>query len=69
MPEIINAVFEKGAFKPLTEVAAVEHGRYKIVFYPLEEFHFLSMAQESGSLDFLKEEVEDVYTLQDGEEV
>ncbi|MBF0342740.1 MAG: antitoxin family protein [Nitrospirae bacterium] len=69
MPEIIDAVFEKGAFKPLTEVAAKEHGRYKIVFYPSEEFQLLSMAQESGSLDFLKEEVEDIYTLRDGEEV
>ncbi|MBF0591086.1 MAG: antitoxin family protein [Nitrospirae bacterium] len=69
MPEAIDAVFEKGAFKPLTEVAAREHGRYKIVFYPSEEFRFLMMAQESGSLDFLKEEVEEIYTLQDGEEV
>lgn len=69
MPKVVDAVFEKGVFKPLTKVPAREHERFKIVFYPSDEFHFLGMAEEGRSFDFLKEEAEDIYSSQDGKEV
>lgn len=69
MPKVIDAVFEKGAFKPLKKVPAKEHERFKLIYYPMEEFHFLKVAEEGGSFDFLKEEAEDIYSSKDGEEI
>lgn len=69
MPKIVEAVYENGVFKPLTEIPAREQERFKIIYYPSEEFHFLQMAEEGGSFDFLKEEAEDIYSSRDGKEV
>lgn len=73
MSKIINAVFENGAFKPLDEVSAKEHEKFKIIFIPIEEedsfLHLLKLAEDGGSFSFLKENQEDIYTAQDGEEL
>lgn len=69
MPKAIEAVFEKGVFKPLKKVPAREHERYKLVFLPLEEFLHLQIAEKGKSFDFLESEDEDIYTLKDGEAV
>lgn len=68
MPKLVDAVFENGAFRPLSNIPAHEHERFKIIYYPSEEFDFLKMAQDGGSFDFLKDKDEDIYTASDGEE-
>lgn len=69
MPKAIEAIYESGVFKPLAETSAKEHERYKIVFYPSEDFYLLALAEEGRGFDFLKEDGEDIYTLRDGAEV
>lgn len=70
MPKTIEAVFENGVFKPLTKIPAKEHGRFKIIYFPLEDesnLDLLQMAEKAGSFEFLKEKEEDIYLFEDGE--
>ncbi len=71
MSKIIRAIYENGVFKPLDKIDAKEHGRFKLIYIPLEDeespMDLLHMAEEGGSFDFLKEGEEEVYSVDDGE--
>jgi len=72
MPKTIEAIYENGVFKPLSKIPAMEHERFKIIYFPVEEessLHLLQIAEEGGSFDFLKEKGEDIYSLDNGEEI
>jgi len=78
MLQVIDAIYEKGVFKPLTDVHLPDLQKVKIVFAPqdpafvtddLPALALAKLAEQSPSFDFLADPQEDVYSLQDGEPV
>ncbi len=78
MFQVIDAIYEKGAFRPLTDVHLPELQKVKIVFAPqdlapaaddLPALALAKLAEQNPSFDFLADPREDVYSLQDGEPV
>lgn len=78
MLQVIDAVYEKGTFRPLTDVHLPELQKVKLVFAPadvapaaddLPALALAKLAEQSPSFDFLADPREDIYSLQDGEPV
>lgn len=78
MFQIVDAIYEKGTFRPLTDVHLPELQKVKLVFAPeglapavddLPALALAKLAEQSPSFDFLADPREDVYSLQDGEPV
>jgi hypothetical protein len=78
MLQMIDAIYEKGRFTPLTAIALRERQRVKIVFVPADEQALADdlptqglalLAETSPAYEFLADPREDVYSLQDGEPI
>lgn len=76
MLQVVDAVYERGTFRPLTDVNLPEQQRVRIVFVPqdgadsmddLPALALARLAEQSPSFDFLADSREDIYTLEDGE--
>lgn len=68
----IEAVFEDGVFRPLSEVKLPEHQRVSILVTVQDDLpaELLARAAElGGSFEFLANPAEDLYSLVDGEPV
>ncbi len=68
----IDAVFERGVFRPLVDVNLPEHQRVSLVVTVPDDLtpELLAKAAENGgSFAFLADPAEDVYSLDDGEPV
>ena len=69
---VIQAVFEKGVFRPLVDVRLPEHQRVSIMVTVEDDLTtelLARVAEEGGSFAFLDDPAEDVYSLDDGEAV
>ena len=78
MIQVIDAIYERGCFTPLTAISLRERQRVKIVFVPADEQALADdlptqglalLAEKSPAYEFLADPREDVYSLQDGEAV
>ena len=78
MLQVVDAIYEKGIFRPFTDVHLPERQRVKIVFVPegmatpvddLPALALAMLAEQSPSFDFLADPREDIYSLEDGEPV
>lgn len=78
MIQVIDAIYERGHFTPLTAISLRERQRVKIVFVPSDEPTLAEdlptqglalLAGKSPAYEFLADPREDVYSLQDGEAV
>jgi len=78
MLQIVDAIYEKGMFRPLTEIYLSERQKVKIVFMPegmappaddLPALALAVLAEQSPSFAFLADPREDIYSLEDGEPV
>jgi len=78
MLQVVNAIYEKGMFIPLTDVHLPEQQRVTLVFVPedrtapvddLPALALAMLAEQSPSFAFLADPREDIYSLEDGEPV
>ncbi len=78
MLQVVNAIYEKGMFIPLTDVHLPERQRVTLVFVPedrtapvddLPALALAMLAEQSPSFAFLADPREDIYSLEDGEPV
>jgi len=78
MLQVIDAVYEKGIFKPLADVHLPERQKVRLIFVPkgtlsatddLPAWALAKLAEQSPSFAFLADPREDVYSLNDGEPV
>jgi len=78
MLRFVDAIYEEGIFRPLTDVHLPERQRVKIVFVPedrvaptddLPALALAMLAEQSPSFDFLADPREDICSLEDGEPV
>jgi predicted DNA-binding antitoxin AbrB/MazE fold protein len=71
MPQTIQAIYENGVLKPLQKLNIPECQRIEILI--LQDDLPLSLiahaAEQAGSYDFLYHPDEDIYTIEDGEEI
>jgi len=75
---VTQATYEDGVFKPLQKVALEQRKRVYLVIAITEEEEkkddlplsaLAEAAIQGGSFDFLYDESEDIYTLEDGEPI
>ena len=76
MIQTVEAVYEKGLFKPLSDIHLPEQQRVRLIFLPqgdavddLPAWALTILAGQSRSFDFLADPREDIYSLEDGEPV
>lgn len=78
MLQVVDAIYEKGTFRPLLDVHLPERQKVKIVFVlegampaadDLPAWALAKLAEQSPSFAFLADPREDVYSLQDGEPI
>lgn len=71
MPKVIDAIFEKGIFRPIEKIFFPEHQKVTLVIEENETSTKLieAIAEKSKSFDFLKKPEENIYTMKDGEPV
>lgn len=78
MLQVIDAIYERGRFTPLTAISLRERQHIKIVFVPADEQALADdlparglalLAEKSPAYEFLADPREDVYSLQDGEPI
>lgn len=78
MIQTVEAVYEKGLFRPLDDVHLPEQQRVRLVFRlegetastdDLPAWALAVLAEQSPSFDFLADSREDIYSLEDGEPV
>ncbi len=78
MLQVVNAIYEKGTFIPLTNVHLPERQMVRLVFVPeyraalvddLPALALATLAEQSPSFAFLADPREDIYSLEDGEPV
>jgi len=71
MAQTIRVVYENGVLKPLRKVDIPEHRTLEIIILdddlPLPII--AQVAEQGGSYDFLRHAAEDIYTVDDGEEI
>jgi predicted DNA-binding antitoxin AbrB/MazE fold protein len=71
MPQTIQAIYENGVLKPLRKLNIPERQRLEVLI--LEDDVPASLiariAEEGGGYDFLRHPDEDIYTMEDGEEI
>lgn len=71
MVKTIQAIYENGFLRPLEKLNIPEHTKIKIII-PEDDIPsalIAKVADQSGSYNFLKDSNEDIYTMNDGEEV
>jgi len=78
MLQVVDAIYEKGTFRPLLDIHLPERQKVKIVFVlegampaadDLPAWTLAKLAEQSPSFAFLADPREDVYSLQDGEPI
>ena len=78
MLQVVDAIYEKGTFRPFTDVHLPEQQQVKLVLIPksmasvaddLPALALAKLAEQSPSFDFLADPREDIYSLEDGEPV
>lgn len=76
MIQTVEAVYEKGSFKPLGDVHLPEQQRVRLILLPqsdavavddLPAWALTVLAEQDRSFDFLADPREDIYSLEDGE--
>jgi predicted DNA-binding antitoxin AbrB/MazE fold protein len=71
MAQTIRVVYENGVLKPLRKVDIPEHQTLEIIILdddlPLPII--AQVAEQGGSYNFLRHAAEDIYTVDDGEEI
>lgn len=68
--QTIRVIYESGIFKPRERVNLPEHQEVEIVIQQdIPTNIIINMAEKAGSFDFLADDGEDMYTLNDGEPV
>ena len=69
--ELIGTIDEKGQLHLDAPISAVGQGRVRVILLPEEaeigENEWLKAAASNPAFDFLKDPVEDIYTLDDGQ--
>ncbi len=69
--ELIGTIDEKGQLHLDAPISAVGQGRVRVILIPEEaeigENEWLKAAASNPAFDFLKDPVEDIYTLDDGQ--
>jgi predicted DNA-binding antitoxin AbrB/MazE fold protein len=70
IPKTIKVIYEDGVLKPLEKLEIPEHEKVEIIIpNDIPSSTIAQSAEDSRSFDFLKEPVEDIYSLEDGEEI
>jgi hypothetical protein len=78
MIQTVEAVYEKGSFKPLGDIHLPEQQRVRLIFLPqgdtaavddLPAWALTVLTEQSRSFDFLADPREDIYSLEDGEPI
>ncbi len=71
MSKTIKVIYENGILKPLEKLEIPEHEKVEIIIITndLPSSTIAETAECGGSFDFLKEPIEDIYSLEDGVEI
>jgi predicted DNA-binding antitoxin AbrB/MazE fold protein len=71
MPQTIQAIYENGVLRPLQKLDIPERQRLEILILEddLAPSLIAQAAEQAGSYDFLHHPDEDIYTMEDGEEI
>ncbi len=72
MTTTIKAVYEKGVLRPSRKLMLPEHQEVTLKFVVSDDVpssQLASMAEKSGSYNFLKRKGENIYSLKDGRPV
>jgi predicted DNA-binding antitoxin AbrB/MazE fold protein len=71
MPRTIQAIYENGVLRPLRKLNIPEHQRLEVFILEddLPPSLIARAAEQGGSYDFLHHPDEDIYTMDDGEEI
>ena len=71
MPKTIKVIYENGILKPLEKLEISEHEKIEIIIITndVPSSTIAQTAENGGSFDFLKEPIEDIYSLEDGIEI
>ncbi len=68
MAQTIRAIYENGIFKPIERINLPEHQEVEIIIpRDISDEYIVLMAERGGSFDFLADQKEDIYTINDGE--
>jgi predicted DNA-binding antitoxin AbrB/MazE fold protein len=71
MRQTIRAIYEDGVFRPLQKLNIPERQTLEMLILEddLASSLIAQAAEQAGSYDFLRHPDEDIYTLEDGEEI
>ena len=70
MAKVIHAIFEDGVFRPVEKISLPEHQEVEIIIEEDIPTNLIAIvAERAGSFDFLADEIEDIYTITDGEPI
>ena len=70
MAKVIHAIFEDGVFRPVEKINLPEHQEVEIIIEEDIPTNLMAIvAERTGSFDFLADEIEDIYTITDGEPI
>jgi predicted DNA-binding antitoxin AbrB/MazE fold protein len=68
MTQTIRAIYENGTFRPIEKINLPEHQEVEIIIpRDISGEYIALMAERGGSFDFLANQREDIYTINDGE--
>ncbi|HNS79295.1 MAG TPA: antitoxin family protein [Syntrophorhabdus sp.] len=68
MTQTIRAIYENGIFKPIERINLPQHQEVEIIVpHDISGKYITFMAERGGSFDFLADQKEDIYTINDGE--
>ena len=70
-PKTIKVIYENGILKPLEKLEIPEHKKIEVIIIAndIPSSTIAQTAEGGGSFEFLKEAVEDIYSLEDGVEI
>jgi predicted DNA-binding antitoxin AbrB/MazE fold protein len=70
MAKVIHAIFEDGVFRPVEKISLPEHQEVEIIIEEDIPTNLITIvAERTGSFDFLADEIEDIYSITDGEPI
>jgi predicted DNA-binding antitoxin AbrB/MazE fold protein len=70
MAKVIHAIFEDGVFRPVEKISLPEHQEVEIIIEEDIPTNLIAIvAERTGSFDFLADEIEDIYSITDGEPI
>jgi predicted DNA-binding antitoxin AbrB/MazE fold protein len=70
MAKVIHAIFEDGVFRPVEKISLPEHQEVEIIIEEDIPTNLIAIvAERIGSFDFLADDIEDIYSITDGEPI